>query len=106
MYKKETEGWLKHYDFILLDIFMLQAAFVLSLVVSGQGFHPYAQMPYRDMGIFLTLADIVVIFSMDTLKGVLKRGNHAEFLLTVRHVIVLCGLSLLYLFVMWQGMAY
>lgn len=29
MYKKSPQGWMKHWDFILLDIFCLQLAFVV-----------------------------------------------------------------------------
>jgi len=58
------------------------------------------------MAIYLTLVDLLVIFSMDTLKSVLKRGTHAEFLFTSRHVVALLALSLLYLFVLQQGSAY
>jgi len=76
MYRKETEGWLKHYDFIILDIICLQLAFVLAYAASGQHeWNPYKEMLYRNMAIFLTLADLLVIFSLDTLKGVLKRDT-------------------------------
>ncbi|MCC8127797.1 MAG: sugar transferase [Clostridiales bacterium] len=103
MYRKEIEGWLKHYDFILFDLICLQIAFVASYALSGYGFHPYRQMLYRNMAVFLALVDVIVIFSLETFKGVLKRSDHAEFLITVRHVVVLCGLSLLYLFVLQQS---
>ncbi|MCD8338216.1 MAG: hypothetical protein LUD18_13310 [Lachnospiraceae bacterium] len=106
MYRIETEGWLKHYDFILLDILCLHIAFVLAYAASGQGWNPYEHMLYRNMAIFLTLADLLVIFSMDTLKGVLKRSMYAEFIFTSRHMAVLMAFSLLYLFVLQQGSAY
>ena len=41
MYKRESGGWLKHYDFLLLDMICLQIAFLLSFVVLGRGFNPY-----------------------------------------------------------------
>lgn len=106
MYRKETEGWLKHYDFILLDLICLQIGFFLAYIISGHGVNPYEQILYRNMGIFLTLSDVIAIFSLDTLKGILKRNGHADFILTVRHVAVMFGLSLLYLFVLQQGSYY
>jgi len=107
MYRKETEGWLKHYDFIILDIICLQLAFVLAYAASGQHeWNPYKEMLYRNMAIFLTLADLLVIFSLDTLKGVLKRDTHAEFIFTSRHVIILLAMSAVYLFILQQGGAY
>ena len=30
MYRKDTEGWLKHADFIVLDLVCLQIAYVLA----------------------------------------------------------------------------
>ena len=77
MYKKETEGWLKHYDFILLDMLSLQLALVFSYIFCGNGFNPYGNLLYRNMAIFLVLADAIVIFSLDTLKSViLQRISH------------------------------
>ena len=36
MYKRESGGWLKHCDFLLLDMICLQIAFLLSFVVLGR----------------------------------------------------------------------
>ena len=41
MYRKDTDGWLKHWDFILLDMICLQLAFVLAYGLSGYVFNPY-----------------------------------------------------------------
>lgn len=42
MYKKSPQGWLKHWDFILLDIICLQLAFVVAYF-ARQGFdNPYS----------------------------------------------------------------
>ena len=32
MYKRKSDGWMKHFDFLLLDIVCLQIAFLLSLL--------------------------------------------------------------------------
>ena len=32
MYRKDTEGWLKHADFIVLDLVCLQIAYVLNVI--------------------------------------------------------------------------
>lgn len=106
MYRKETEGWLKHYDFILLDMLSLQLALVLSYAFCGNGWNPYANLLYRNMAIFLVLADAVLIFSLDTLKSVLKRGYYRGFLITVRHGLIIGALAVLYLFLIQEGEAY
>lgn len=42
MYKKSPQGWLKHWDFILLDIFCLQLAFVVAYLVRQGLENPYS----------------------------------------------------------------
>ena len=41
MYRKDSEGWLKHTDFMILDMICLQLAYVLAYAISGYGFNPY-----------------------------------------------------------------
>ena len=41
MYRKDSEGWLKHADFIVLDMICLQLAFILAYAFRGYGFNVY-----------------------------------------------------------------
>ena len=106
MYKKESEGWLKHYDFILLDMLCLQLAFWLAYVIRNHGINPYGLLVYRNMALFIELADIIVIFSYGTLKGILRRGHYREFVITVKHTAIVGALALLYLFVFQRSDEY
>ena len=73
MYRKDTtEGWLKHADFIVLDMICLQIAFIIAYALSGHGFVPYDSLTYRNMAIFLELTNVVVLFLNGTLRNVLK----------------------------------
>ena len=76
MYRKDSEGWLKHGDFIVLDMICLQLAFILAYAFRGYGFNVYGDILYRNMAIFLGFADLVVIFTSGTMKSVLKRGHY------------------------------
>ena len=106
MYRKDNEGWLKHADFIVLDLLCLQLAYILAFAASGYGVNPYAQILYRDMAIFIELADIVVLVTMNTLKSVLKRGHYVEFTTTLKHCVIVGGISILYLFLIQKGQSY
>ena len=88
MYRKDSEGWLKHADFIALDLLCLQISFILAYVLSGYGWNPYHIMLYRNMSIFLELADLMVIFCYGTMKGVLKKGYYRDFVVTLKHSIM------------------
>ena len=106
MYRKDSEGWLKHADFIVLDMICLQLAYVLAYAISGYGFNPYNAIVYRNMAFFLELADLVVIFGYGTMKSVLKRGYYRNFIVTLHHSIMVGALAVLYLFLIQQGQAF
>ena len=106
MYTRDSESWLKHFDFILLDLICLQVAFVLAYLVSGYGFNPYANMLYRNKAIFFELADLLVIFFMGSMKDVLKRGHYREFVVTLRHGLIVGALVMLYMFASQEGQYY
>ncbi|MGN0393741.1 MAG: sugar transferase, partial [Coprococcus sp.] len=106
MYKRSTSGWLKHFDFIILDMLCLQVSFLLSYIVRHGLHNPYAVPIYRNMAIFIELADICIMFFFSTLKNVLKRGYYKEFTITVKHMGLLELLSVLYLFSVQGGDSY
>lgn len=106
MYRKDSEGWLKHTDFIVLDMICLQLAYVLAYAISGYGFNPYAIIIYRNMAVFLELADLIVIFAYGTMKSVLKRGYYRDFVVTVNHSVMVGALAILYLFLLQQAQAF
>ena len=106
MYRKDSDGWLKHTDFIVLDMICLQLAYLLAYEIRGHAAGPYETMLYRNMAIFLELADLIVIFALDTMKSVLKRGHYVEFSVTFKHVVMVGALAVLYLFLLQQGQDY
>ena len=103
MYRKDSEGWLKHADFIVLDMICLQLAYILAYAISGYGFNPYEIIIYRNMAVFLELADLVMIFAYGTMKSVLKRGYYRDFVVTLNHAIMVGVLAVLYLFLLQEG---
>ena len=106
MYRKDSVGWIKHMDFIILDLICLQVAFVLAYALSGYGVNPYRLILYRNMAVFMEVADLVVLFVMGTLKNVLKRGHYKDFVVTVQHGVILGACLLLYLFMLQEGQRY
>ena len=87
MFTKSSIGWLKHYDFILLDLLCLQISFLIAYMLRHNGGIPYTNPLYLDMAIFLVFCDIVVTFFYNTFHGVLRRGYYKEFAKTFNHVL-------------------
>ncbi len=106
MYKKKSSGWAKHFDFIVLDLLCLHLSFTLAYILRHGIANPYGDQLYRNMAIFITFADITVLFFFETLKGVLKRGYYKEFAATLKHTMIVFLLSVLYLFSIQESFNY
>ena len=106
MYTKRTRSWLKHSDFMLLDLLCLHLAFVLAYVIR-QGFeNPYASDDYRNLAVVYTLVDFMVLIANQSMKDVLKRGFYKELAQTTRHVVLVTLVVSLYMFSVQSGKAY
>lgn len=106
MYRKSSQGWLKHWDFIVFDIICLQIAFIVGYVLRNGISNPYAVYDYRSLAIILTLVDLLVILFFGTFRGVLKRGMYKEFAMTVKHVCLVFLSITFYLFSVHRGEIY
>ena len=49
MYKKHSKGWLKHSDFVLLDLICMQAAFIIAYLLRHKSGNPYETQLYLNM---------------------------------------------------------
>ena len=106
MYKKSPQGWLKHWDFILVDIICLQLAFVVAYFVRMGFGNPYSDQMYRTVALVFVLCQIVVMFLGQSYQDILRRGYYIEFTKTAKHVLMVILLSVLYLFATQQAVNY
>lgn len=106
MYRKAAKGWLKHFDFMVIDFICLEISYLLAYNIR-QGISNLFLVPlYRNMAVTLFLIEILVIFFFETLKNVRKRGVYREFVVTVKHVCLVMLISSFYLFLTQRGEAY
>ncbi|MGN0159533.1 MAG: sugar transferase [Brotaphodocola sp.] len=106
MYRKGSQGWMKHRDFIFIDMVCLQIAFALSYLMRKGLNNPYADPVYLRMALVLVVTDFAVILFFETMKNVLKRGYYAEFNITVKHDLLVFLIATFYLFYIKEGQHY
>lgn len=106
MYKKSSKGWLKHLDFIVLDIICLQVSFVLAYIIRAGWSNPYEIEIYSNMAIFLVFADLLIIFFGEMFSGVIRRGYYREFVSTVKQSALIEATAVVYLFTVKEGEEY
>ena len=102
MHKKELRGWLKHIDFIVLDVVMLQICYVLSYWI-WMGFeNPYNTYLYRYQAVLLILCQLLVVMFTDSYKNILRRSPLEEFAAVFRFEVSFMLLDLVFLFMVHQ----
>ena len=97
MYRKDSLSWIKHTDFILLDMLCLNISYFIACLV-WQKSMAYGTALYRTVIFVLTLTDFFVAVLSATFKNVLKRGIYVEFTRSFKHTFVLCSFGLFFLF--------
>lgn len=103
MYRKDSQSWLKHVDFILLDVIWLNIAYVIAFYIRSGFSNPYGDEIYSSMLLILSLVDILICIFTNNYKNVLKRGYYNEFRATLQQVCLLMLCATLYLFATKNG---
>ena len=107
MYQRNSQGWLKHLDFIVLDIFVLQAAFFLAYDLRhGFFWIPYEVLLYRTMAVVLVFLDLMAAVLFSTMRDVMKRGPLKELKQTIKQASIVLAGEIIYLFAVQDGGAY
>ena len=75
MYRRGASGWVKHADFILLDLIGLQIACVLAYILRFDSeLLVYQDDLYAGLVLIITMIDMLVCIVFNTMHNVLKRG--------------------------------
>lgn len=106
MYRRNPQGWLKYFDFMLLDLICLHLAFVFSYFLRHDWQNPYADPAYRNIIIVLTLIDMVLQYFFGAFRDVLRRGYYREFAATAKHVVMVEVAVTFYLFSVQESHVY
>ena len=94
----QKSSWLKHWDFIVLDLLCLNVTFMIAYWLRLGFGNMYAEPEYRMMVVIMMILHFCIAFFSDFYSGILSRGYFVEFKLVVAHNIVLMALAFAYLF--------
>ena len=106
MYSRNNSTWLKHWDFILLDLVMFQLAYICSYMIRMGFENLYRDSTYFTIGIIICLIDLCVVFFTEPYHGIMRRGYFLEFKSVLRHVFFVCILEAVYLFLSKRAAAF
>ncbi|MBR2553800.1 MAG: sugar transferase [Aeriscardovia sp.] len=104
MYKKSSSSFVKHLDFLIIDLVLLAGAYVLAFLVRHQWIIPrYLFNPFIQFGIILLIVYLLISLISNAYKDVLHRNKWLELIQTVFQVALTLVILLLYLFITKQS---
>lgn len=103
MYRKISNSWFKHWDFIVLDLITLQLIFAVSIMLRNGLMTPYGEDIYLQEAVILCLADICTVFFTEEYSGIMRRGYFQEFKAALKHVLIVYSIMISYLFLIKKG---
>ena len=106
MYRRDAKSWLKHLDFMVIDLIVLQVSFVLAYILRHGWVNPFNLPLYANMSLFLFLSDLVIIFFTEPFRNILKRGYYRELEAILQQTVFLELGAVFYLFAQQTGESY
>ncbi|MCA9766893.1 MAG: sugar transferase [Carnobacterium sp.] len=106
MYKIANSGWLKHVDFMILDILLLEVAFIIAYKIRFGLSSPIETTNYSILAMILPILHIFIVFFTEEYSGILRRGYFKEFKAILKHNFILIALLMFYMFATQQSLYY
>ena len=100
MYRKKGKGWLKHWDFILIDIVCIEIAFLGAYIVRRSYGEVINADIYMQCGVLLVLFDLIAMLVNTSYSGIIQRTKWPELITVIKHVTITNVLLLLYEYMM------
>ena len=100
MHIRTKNSWIKHLDFIIVDLLCLNATFLFAYFLRNRGIsNMYAEREYRMIVIVAIILHFCISFFSNYYSGILKRGYFQEFKKVVIHNAELAGLLFGFMFI-------
>ena len=99
MYQKQTGSIIKHLDFLLLDLIVMEVSFVLAYMLRHGPENPFANSQYRILGVVLFLVQFLVVVFRECYRNILRRGYLQELKSVVQQNVIVMLLTIAFIFV-------
>ena len=104
MNEKRKKGWMKHLDFVIVDIICIQLAYFLAYAVRHPSMYDFhGTSLYTHLNIVLLVVDVCYVALQPVYKNIIKRSIFKEFRSVLIHNIVMWLVVMAYLYVTKQA---
>ena len=108
MYKRQKKSWVKHLDFLIVDILCLEIAFYSSCLIRLGNIRrlPVLLDYYNRLAVVLLLVDICVVFFFEAYTGILRRNKVQELKAVLMHCCIVFATVTVYVWATKQSEIY
>ena len=108
MYKRQKKSWVKHLDFLIVDILCLEIAFYSSCLIRLGNIRrlPVLLDYYNRLAVVLLLVDICVVFFFEAYTGILRRNKVQELKAVLMHCCIVFAAVTVYVWATKQSEIY
>lgn len=106
MYQVDGKKWVKHLDFLLIDLLMLQLAYFLSYTTRMGGGIPYTDTTYMSCAVVIFLESLAFLMVDESYHDIMRRGVFRELISVLELVFVSFVGVLVFLFFTKQSENY
>lgn len=98
MYREEKRNWMKHLDFTILDMLMMELALIIAYGWRFEHAWLFNHEIYVRIAAIALLIDVCVVFFSEAYTGVLRRNKYQELRSTITHCGIVWGGVLVYMY--------
>ena len=107
MYKEQKKSWVKHLDFLILDLLCLGVSFYFSCLIRlGNIRRIPIFREYVRLAIVLLLMDICIVFFSEAYTGILRRNKVQELKAVIVHCSIIFAAVTIYIWANKQSEVY
>lgn len=106
MHIRTENSWIKHFDFILVDLLCLNITFLFAYFLRMGVSNMYALSGYRMIVIVMVILHFCITYFSNLYSGILMRGYFEELKKVFTHNFILVGLLMGYMFILQTGNSY
>lgn len=103
MYERAKSRWFKHFDFMLLDLVVIELTYLLVCYMRMKNSWYLFTSLYQNMRFYVVLFDFLLICMIPVHKNILKRKVYQELWESVKNVSLLLVGMILYLYFVQQS---
>ena len=97
---------MKHGDFIIIDMILLQLCFVLAYWLIHGISNPYAGEQFQELAILMSTAQLLVILFSSHYRSILRRGKISELIAIIVYSVEILAIVLIFLFAIKKSSEY